>query len=120
MESATTITIKKITKDNLDRYKERHENLNSYDEVIKDLLNIKKEKLDFRRWKLPYLDKEILRYVENGINTASDIRNEFLKKEYEISFEAIEQHLKNLSVKQLLIENEGRPHKYSLSEKIFQ
>ena len=118
MESATTITIKKITKDNLDRYKERHENLNSYDEVIKDLLNIKKEKLDFRKWKLPYLDKEILRYVENGINTSSNIKNEFLKKDFIIGLQGIEWHLNNLTNKKLLIRIDGKPYKYKINTEI--
>ena len=79
---------------------------------------MREEKLDFNKWDLSYLDKEILKYIQNGINTAPEIRNEFLKKEQTITLQALEYHLIDLSEKKLIIKTSGKPHKYNLNTEI--
>jgi len=120
MNTSTTMTIKKTTKDNLDKYKERHRELKTYDEVIKHLLDERKEKLNFDTWDLNYIDREIMKYIQSGINIAQGIKSEFLKNNYPLSFQTVEKHLIDLTEKKFLIKTEGRPATYKINSEIVE
>lgn len=111
----TNIRIKKSTKRQLDTWKDRHAGIRTYDEVVKGLLKEDLEEPDFLKWNLKFLDKQILHYIQEGVDTCPSIRRKLMENEYRISLRAIEQHVNRLEEEKLVKRIEGRPLRYKIN-----
>ena len=96
----------------------RYSGLQSYDDIVKELLNINKEEPNFLKWDMKFIDKKILEYIKTGADSAPAIRFELRYIDYSLSLRAVEYHLNALEEKKLIIKIPGRPLKYKINSEI--